>query len=117
FWRCTNCGLNRPSPQWSVAPTGEAVVGPDGRRYDLRLQLPGRINRANAATALAIASLFGVEPGLAAPRLSEVSSVAGRYARVERDGRQLRLLLAKNPAGWLESFDMIEKAPPVVLSL
>lgn len=117
FWRCTNCGLNRPSPQWSVAHTGEAVVGPDGRRYELNLQLPGRVNRANAATALAIASLFGVEPAQAAPRLSEVASVAGRYAKVERDGRRLRLLLAKNPAGWLESFDMIEKDPPVVLSL
>ncbi|WP_100444908.1 MurT ligase domain-containing protein [Glycomyces xiaoerkulensis] len=117
FWRCTNCGLNRPSPQWSVAQTGEAVVGPDGRRYDLDLQLPGRVNRANAATALAIASLFGVEPAQAAPRLSQVTSVAGRYAKVERDGRRLRLLLAKNPAGWLESFDMIEQGPPVVLSL
>ncbi|MCD0446668.1 MurT ligase domain-containing protein [Glycomyces sp. A-F 0318] len=117
FWRCTNCGLNRPSPQWSVAQQGEAVVGPDGRRYELNLQLPGRVNRANAATALAVASLFGVDPAQAAPRLSEVASVAGRYAKVEREGRQLRLLLAKNPAGWLESFDMIEQGPPVVLSL
>jgi lipid II isoglutaminyl synthase (glutamine-hydrolysing) len=100
-----------------VAQEGEAVVGPDGRRYELRLQLPGRVNRANAATALAVASLFGVDPAQAAPRLSEVASVAGRYAKVEREGRQLRLLLAKNPAGWLESFDMIEPHPPVVLSL
>jgi lipid II isoglutaminyl synthase (glutamine-hydrolysing) len=117
YWRCVSCGLTRPSPQWAVAPQGEAVLGPDGRRYELSLQLPGRVNRANAAVALAVSSLFGVDPAMAAPRRSDVASVAGRYARVERDGRQLRLLLAKNPAGWLESFDMIEPDPPVVLSL
>jgi hypothetical protein len=39
-------------------------------------------------------------------------------ALVERDGRQIRLLLAKNPAGWLEAFDMLDEPPvPVLLSV
>src|ERR1700722_8762927 len=43
---------------------------------------------------------------------------AGRYTQVERNGRQVRLLLAKNPAGWLEAFDVLEPAPvPVLLSV
>ena len=42
------------------------------------------------------------------PRLAEVKSVAGRYTMVERNGRQARLLLAKNPAGWLEAFDVTD---------
>src|SRR5262249_57078924 len=46
------------------------------------------------------------------------ASVAGRYTLVERHGRQVRLLLAKNPAGWLEAFDVLDKAPvPVLLSV
>jgi len=44
--------------------------------------------------------------------------VAGRYTQVERHGRQVRLLLAKNPAGWLEAFDVLEPAPvPVLLAV
>jgi lipid II isoglutaminyl synthase (glutamine-hydrolysing) len=54
----------------------------------------------------------------ALPRLREVSSVAGRYTQLERDGRRLRLLLAKNPAGWLEAFDVLAPAPtPVLLAV
>ena len=57
--------------------------------------------------ALAVAELFGVGPDQALPRLREVTSVAGRYTQLDRDGRRLRLLLAKNPAGWLEAFDVL----------
>ena len=44
--------------------------------------------------------------------------MAGRYTQVERHGRQVRLLLAKNPAGWLEAFDVLDQPPvPVLLSV
>jgi UDP-N-acetylmuramyl tripeptide synthase len=47
-----------------------------------------------------------------------VTSVAGRYTQVQRQGRQVRLLLAKNPAGWLEAFDVLEPPPvPVLLAV
>jgi UDP-N-acetylmuramyl tripeptide synthase len=48
------------------------------------------------------------------PHLAEVASIAGRYATVVRDGRSIRLLLAKNPAGWLEAFDMAEHVPTLL---
>jgi UDP-N-acetylmuramyl tripeptide synthase len=111
-WHCTNCWLRRPSPQWTL--DGDAVVAPDGSRHPVHLQLPGRVNRANAATALAVAAQFGVRPADALPRLAEVTSIAGRYAQVQRDGRAIRLLLAKNPAGWLEAFDMADPAPTLL---
>jgi lipid II isoglutaminyl synthase (glutamine-hydrolysing) len=111
-WYCTSCRLRRPSPQWTL--DGDAVVAPDGQRYAVKLQLPGRVNRANAATALAVAAHFGVRPADALPGLAEVTSIAGRYAQVERDGRAIRLLLAKNPAGWLEAFDMADRAPTLL---
>ena len=111
-WFCTGCDLRRPDPQWTV--DGDTVIGPAGERYPVTLQLPGRVNRANAATALAVAAQFGVRPAEAAPRLAQVASIAGRYATVERDGRTIRLLLAKNPAGWLEAFDMAEAAPTLL---
>jgi UDP-N-acetylmuramyl tripeptide synthase len=55
-----------------------------------------------------------VHPVDAVRRLAEVTSVAGRYAQVERDGRLIRLLLAKNPASWLEAFEMSEQAPTLL---
>jgi UDP-N-acetylmuramyl tripeptide synthase len=111
-WHCAGCDLRRPIPQWTV--DGDVVVDPAGARHPIALQLPGRVNRANAATALAVAAQFGVDPAKAAPLLGKVASIAGRYATVERDGRTVRLLLAKNPAGWLEAFDMAERAPTLL---
>ena len=111
-WRCTGCPLRRPEPQWTVVDEG--VLDPDGDWQKVLLQLPGRVNLGNAATALAVAAEFGVRAAEAVPRLAGVQSVAGRYAQVERDGRTVRLLLAKNPASWLEAFDMAEEAPTLL---
>jgi UDP-N-acetylmuramyl tripeptide synthase len=111
-WRCTGCDLSRPKADWVVEDDG--VVDPDGRWHKIELRLPGRVNIGNAATALAVAAEFGVRPEQTLGRLRRVASVAGRYAQVERDGRQVRLLLAKNPASWLEAFDMAEEAPTLL---
>ena len=111
-WWCTGCWLRRPRPQWQVEDEG--VLDPRGDWHLVKLQLPGRVNLGNAATALAVASEFGVRPIEALPRLATVTSIAGRYAQVDRDGRNVRLLLAKNPASWLEAFDMAEQAPTLL---
>jgi UDP-N-acetylmuramyl tripeptide synthase len=115
-WACRECAFSRPRPDWRL--DGSTVTGPDGQTYELELRLPGRANRSNAAMALATAAAFDIAPDKALPRLGEVTSVAGRYTTVERDGRTMRLLLAKNPAGWLEAFDVLAPAPgPVALSI
>ncbi len=111
-WWCTGCPLRRPQPQWSVEDDG--VIDPTGAWHKVQLQLPGTVNLGNAATALAVAAEFGVRPVDAVLQLSSVTSIAGRYAQVERDGRLIRLLLAKNPASWLEAFDMADEAPTLL---
>jgi UDP-N-acetylmuramyl tripeptide synthase len=111
-WWCTSCNLRRPIPQWAVS--GNGVVDPTGTFHAVELQLPGRINLANAATALAVAAEFGVRADDAIPHLAGVASIAGRYATVVRDQRTIRLLLAKNPAGWLEAFDMADDEPTLL---
>jgi len=58
----------------------------------------------------------GVTQAIGAVR--QVRSVAGRYTQVRRRGSDLRLLLAKNPAGWLEALDILAPAPvPVILAV
>jgi lipid II isoglutaminyl synthase (glutamine-hydrolysing) len=115
-WRCGECGFARPATRW-VLDDG-SVVDSGGRVRELALTLPGRANRANAVIALAVAQIFGVDMDQALPLLRKVTSVAGRYTQIERGGRMLRLLLAKNPAGWLEAFDVLSPAPtPVLLAV
>lgn len=81
----------------------------------VKLNLPGRANQANAAQALAAAVRLGAEPALAAAVLAELREVAGRYSSVRLDGRDVRLLLAKNPAGWQESMSMFNPNADSVL--
>jgi lipid II isoglutaminyl synthase (glutamine-hydrolysing) len=115
-WSCKECGLRRPPVSWLLH--GEQVIDPSGQVTPLDLKLPGRANRSNAVVALAVAEAFGVHLDFALRELREVTSVAGRYTHVNRRGCDIRLLLAKNPAGWLEALDVIAPAPvPVLLAV
>jgi lipid II isoglutaminyl synthase (glutamine-hydrolysing) len=115
-WRCGECGFARPAARWVLE--GDSVIDDTGQVRELSLSLPGRANASNAVMALAVGSHFGVSVDQALPGLRAVKSVAGRYTQVERQGRQVRLLLAKNPAGWLEAFDVLAPSPaPVLLAV
>jgi UDP-N-acetylmuramyl tripeptide synthase len=95
---------------------GGVIVGPGEQRIAVELALPGRANQANAAIALTVAGLLGAEPERAAAAMAQVAEVVGRYSRVHVNGIEARLLLAKNPAGWLEVFDVLRPPPlPVVV--
>jgi lipid II isoglutaminyl synthase (glutamine-hydrolysing) len=115
-WSCRECANRRPPVSWVL--TGDQVIDPSGRARSLELALPGRANRSNAVVALAVADAFGVNVAHALRELRTVTSVAGRYTQVNRRGCDIRLLLAKNPAGWLEALDVLAPPPvPVLLSV
>ena len=115
-WSCKECGARRPPVSWVLYDN--EVIDPTGRATRLDLALPGRANQSNAVIALAVAEAFGVHAGQALRELRQVTSVAGRYTQVSRRGIDVRLLLAKNPAGWLEALDVIAPPPaPVLLSV
>jgi len=115
-WACTTCGFSRPQPQVSLV--GEELELADGRRLPVRLQLPGWCNLANAAMATAGAAVLGVHPEAALEAMAAVGTVAGRYQVVDVDGVKVRLLLAKNPAGWAETLDLVRPAPlPMVIGI
>jgi UDP-N-acetylmuramyl tripeptide synthase len=115
-WSCTSCSLARPQAHLSLE--GDDVVVADGRRLRLQLQLPGWANRANAAMAAAGAEVLGVDVADALAAMGAVTHVAGRYQVVTVGGSRVRLLLAKNPAGWAEALDLIRPGPmPVVVGI
>ncbi len=89
-----------------------------GDSYPLQLRLPGRCNQANAVMAMAGFVGAGGTAGAAVRAMAGVEEVAGRYATFSLEGVRARLLLAKNPAGWAEVFDMLAPAPaPVVIAI
>src|SRR5580692_3795965 len=115
-WRCGECKFARPPTRWVL--NDDTVIDESGQVHELALSLPGRANRSNAVVALAVAAYFGAAVEQALPLLRTVRSVAGRYTQVQRNGRNVRLLLAKNPAGWLEALDVLAPPPgPVLLGV
>jgi lipid II isoglutaminyl synthase (glutamine-hydrolysing) len=119
-WGCSSCGFSRPLPEISLGPEAgrPCVVLASGASYGLSLQLPGRCNQSNAVMALAAVLALGGDVEAALHAMADVREVAGRYATVDVGGVQARFLLAKNPAGWAEVFDMLSPAPaPVVIAI
>lgn len=119
-WGCSHCGFTRPTPSWTLEYNGDfgIVHGPGDQCYELHLQLPGRFNAANGALALVATVVLGLDPAESARRMAGVTSVSGRYAVVKVGELTIRLLLAKNPAGWSELVDVMPPAPtPVIVTI
>ncbi|BBZ78179.1 UDP-N-acetylmuramyl peptide synthase [Mycolicibacterium anyangense] len=115
-WYSTGTDFKRPSPQWTFDEVN--LYGPDGLEIPMRLSLPGRVNRGNAAQAVAAAVALGADPAAAVAAVSTVDEVAGRYQTVPMGEHTARILLAKNPAGWQEALSMVDtSADGVVISV
>jgi lipid II isoglutaminyl synthase (glutamine-hydrolysing) len=100
----SDCGFAKPSAP-AVTLNGELTV--KGTPLALDLSLPGSFNEANAAMALGALSYLGVNLTAALQRINALSSVAGRFSAREWRGHRLRLLLAKNPAGFSAMLEAI----------
>ncbi len=114
-WRC-DCGLTRPDPGWWLDSSSDTAHGP-GFVDRLGLALPGRVNQGNALMALAVATHAGMSTADAASRIRPMDRVAGRYARIAHHHHTLRLLLAKNPAGWSATMAMLDPHRPVLIAV
>ena len=115
-WYSTGSDFKRPSPQWWF--DDDTLYGPDGLALPMTLALPGAVNRGNAAQAVAAAVTLGADPVSAVAAVSGVDEVAGRYRTIRVGDHTVRILLAKNPAGWQEALSMVDKsATGVVISV
>ena len=119
-WACDRCDFARPDAEAWLE--GDELVLAGGSRRRLALGLPGQFNRANAAMAAVAAwsMLASRDAGDEGPAdtaafdsiLTDVAAldeVAGRFSVVRRGGHRVRLLLAKNPAGWTAIFDLLDE--------
>jgi len=106
LWSCPHCGRRRSKPAVSATrvgldPTGMPALDLScpGGALSLRLPLAGLYNIYNAlaAAAGAIALQLPLDPIKAA--LEGMNAVFGRQEQMAVRGRDVRILLCKNPAG------------------
>jgi UDP-N-acetylmuramyl tripeptide synthase len=105
-YSCPNCGAERPRP--AVAATAIELRGMDGSHstirhpggeFQLELPMPGLYNVYNALAAVAAGLQLGVAPERIAAALGELKAAFGRVETIAVAGRQVSILLIKNPAG------------------
>jgi UDP-N-acetylmuramyl tripeptide synthase len=106
-----------PSPDLVVE---EASPAGDGRRVrlsgweeiSLDLRLPGVYNAYNAAAALLAGHTLGVPTGTAVAAVEAAVPAWGRGQVIDYSGRQVRLLLVKNPAGFNQAIRLLGDMAP-----
>lgn len=114
-WSCSGCDLRRPPIDVSV---DDHAISIGSHQFTSKLSLPGRVNRVNAGFALAAANSMGVSLTQAFDAIDDVKEVAGRYRIATFDGTSIRLLLAKNPAGWHEALELLEgPTTPLIIAI
>ena len=105
-WACPACGYARPRP--AVFARAIEHDGFDGMRFSLvtpsgaragRIALPGLYNVYNALAAVAAGVAMGYDTAAATEALARFTPAFGRAERIQVGGREVRLLLAKNPTG------------------
>ena len=105
-YRCPNCGRERPRP--AVAATQVRLQGMTGSHVDLRtprgelslhLPLPGLYNVYNALAATATALALEVPLATVGQALEGFAGSFGRVETIPIRGRDVSILLIKNPAG------------------
>jgi UDP-N-acetylmuramyl tripeptide synthase len=105
-YHCPTCDARRPQPQ--VTAHHITLDGTRSARFELRtpagiadvdLPLPGLYNVYNALAAAALGMALGSPLEDVVAGLQEVSPAFGRAETVRLAGRDLSILLVKNPAG------------------
>jgi lipid II isoglutaminyl synthase (glutamine-hydrolysing) len=105
-YHCPNCGHARPALQ--VSARSIELEGLERAAFDLvtpeetrrvELTLPGLYNVYNALGAATLARSLGASLDEIVAGLARFGAAFGRFERIAVNGKQLLLLLIKNPAG------------------
>jgi UDP-N-acetylmuramyl tripeptide synthase len=107
------CGFKKPFAQWVLADN--ELHGPQNQSVKVASGIPGRAALSNAARAIVAGSYFGVSLKESAVAVAKVTSVDGRFGRLQIGNTEFRLLLSKNPASWLETLETSASGPTRVL--
>jgi len=101
LWRCPECGLCRPAPHLEGSLDGDRLLLrlPDGAQRSLPLPLEGTYAAYDALAAVAAALALGLPWSAIEEGVAGFGGAFGRQERLTVRGRQVQVVLAKNPAG------------------
>ncbi|HKX19713.1 MAG TPA: Mur ligase family protein [bacterium] len=124
-YRCPTCGVARPDPD--LVARAIALDGPDGAAFTVdagpagramvRTRLPGLYNVYNILAAVGASLQLQVPVGRAAEAVGSFLPAFGRAERMTLDGREVQILLVKNPAGFNEVLRTVLAGGPLPVVL
>lgn len=123
-YHCPNGHFNRPQPAVALTNVVDAgltgtrfTVAIDSRRHTVSYPLPGTYNLYNALAVISLTQGVGIDPQIILTTLAQTQAAFGRVERISVNGRNVCLLLIKNPAGFsqvVETF-LLGRDKPTVL--
>lgn len=114
---CTACGYRRPRP---AVAAEHVLVKPEGSEIRLRygdqtvaltFPLPGLFNVYNLLAAAAVVYDLGLPVDVLARGLTHYQSVFGRAEKKTLQGKQVLIMLIKNPVGASEVLKLVGRDP------
>ena len=108
-YSCPKCGHRRPKLDYTVT---DVMLTPSSSRalvnaHEIEVGVPGLYNVYNAACAYGVADQLGVEGSIIKTSLATQESKFGRFESIVVDGKTMKLLLIKNPAGCNQCIDTV----------
>lgn len=115
YWYCDGCDRRRATP---ATVASNVALHLDGATFDepglghVATPLTGLYNVYNALAAIATARVLGVADDAIVRGLGMVQAAFGRQEVLTYQGKTIRLLLCKNPAGANEILRLLAVIPP-----
>ncbi|AGK98234.1 UDP-N-acetylmuramyl tripeptide synthase [Clostridium pasteurianum BC1] len=107
---CSKCGYKRPELTYHVdeikelSTSGSLVCINNSEYY---INQPGVYNIYNGLCALSTAKLLGIENSVIANSLKNIKSSFGRQEAININGKELKIILVKNPAGYDQALNTV----------
>jgi lipid II isoglutaminyl synthase (glutamine-hydrolysing) len=107
---CDNCGYKRPNLDYAIDEIKEtsqngSLVVINGEEY--YINQPGDYNIYNALCAYSVAKTCDVPSSVIYTSLKNQKSSFGRQEIIDVDGKEVKIILVKNPAGYDEAINSI----------
>ncbi len=95
FWSCPSCRFSRPTPNL----------------FAWDYPLPGTYNRYNTLASVLAAKILGINDKKINLGLQKFKPAFGRQEKINLNGKNIQILLAKNPAGFNECLRTLKDFP------
>ncbi len=113
-FKCPNCGYERPKSHITCSGIEEitdkySIVNIQVQETDImaKISIPGLFNIYNALAAVAVGNAIGVPEKAIISGLSSYKPSFGRMEEINIDGKFIKVILVKNPAGFNQIIDYL----------